>query len=92
MSSTFKRRIASKQVFQQLDGTKPSTTSGVTFTSTGLRDLDQILSGGQPLGTCIWLEEDRWTCSLARCLVQYWCAEVRFVEDWIGTFLRMIIT
>ncbi|GAX20922.1 hypothetical protein FisN_1Lh421 [Fistulifera solaris] len=76
MSSTFKRRITSNnQVFQQLEGTRPTTTPGITFTSTGLRDLDQVLSGGQPLTTCIWLEEDRWTCSLARCLVQYWCAE-----------------
>ncbi|GAX14229.1 hypothetical protein FisN_1Hh421 [Fistulifera solaris] len=76
MSSTFKRRNTSNnQIFQQLEGTRPTTTPGITFTSTGLRDLDQVLSGGQPLTTCIWLEEDRWTCSLARCLVQYWCAE-----------------
>lgn len=59
-----------------LPGTKP-WTSGITLTSTGLRDLDNILSSsGQPLGTCIWLEEDRWTNHLARSLVQYWCAEV----------------
>ena len=58
-------------------GTKP-WTGGITLTSTGLRDLDQLLlmAGGQPLGTCIWLEEDRWTRNLAQCLIKYWCAEV----------------
>jgi hypothetical protein len=37
------------------------------------------LSGGQPLGTCLLLEEDRWTRSLGLTLMKYWCAQVRFV-------------
>ena len=58
-----------------LRGTKP-WTGGITLTSSGLRDLDNILGGGQPLGTCILIEEDRWTESLSSSLVRYWCAEV----------------
>ena len=58
-----------------LRGTKP-WTGGTTLTSSGLRDLDGILGGGQPLGTCLLVEEDRWTQSLALSLVRYWCAEV----------------
>mmetsp|Transcript_23200 Transcript_23200/g.35791 ORF Transcript_23200/g.35791 Transcript_23200/m.35791 type:complete len:499 (+) Transcript_23200:167-1663(+) len=57
-----------------LQGTKP-WTGGVTLTSVGLRDLDSILGGGQPLGTCILLEQDRWTPDLAMGLCRYWCAE-----------------
>lgn len=57
-----------------LRGTKP-WTGGTTLTSSGLRDLDGILGGGQPLGTCLLVEEDRWTNSLASSLVRYWCAE-----------------
>jgi PAXNEB protein len=64
-----------------LKGTK-LWTGGITLTSSGLRDLDNLLgsgtAAGQPLGTCIYLEQDRWTHqSLSRSLVKYWCAEVR---------------
>ena len=51
--------------------------------STGLRELDNQLSattghtGGQPLGTCLYLEEDRLGSDLALCVERYWCAEVR---------------
>jgi hypothetical protein len=60
-----------------LKGTKP-WTGGVTLTSTGLRDLDNLLQGGQAVGTCMWLQEDGpWTTSsLATCIMKYWCAEV----------------
>jgi len=57
-------------------GTKP-WIGGLTLTSTGLRELDAIVGGGQPLGTVILAEEDRWTQDLALCLVRYWSAEVR---------------
>jgi PAXNEB protein len=57
-----------------LRGTKPSE-GGAYLTSTGLRDLDTLLSGGHPLGTVILVEEDRWTNRLAHTLVRYWCAE-----------------
>jgi hypothetical protein len=51
--------------------------------SVGLTDLDTILGGGQPLGTCILLQEDRWTRDLALSLVKYWCAEVcRIFNEW----------
>ena len=73
MASTFRR--ANERSLLNLIGTKP-WAGGITLTSTGLRDLDNILGSGQPLGTCIWLEEDRWTQSLARTLIKYWCAEV----------------
>jgi hypothetical protein len=56
-------------------GTKP-WIGGITLTSTGLRDLDSIVGGGQPLGTAILLEEDRWTQDLALALARYWSAEV----------------
>lgn len=55
-------------------GVKP-WTGGIHLTSVGLNDLDVILGGGQPLGTCILLREDRWTRDLALSLVKYWTAE-----------------
>ena len=58
-----------------LQGVKP-WAGGIHLTSVGLNDLDTILGGGQPLGTCILLREDRWTKDLALSLVKYWCAEV----------------
>jgi PAXNEB protein len=62
--------------FGRMPGTKP-WTGGLTLTSTGLRELDAIISSaGQPLGSCIFIEEDRWTNHLSKALVQYWCAEV----------------
>ena len=57
-------------------GTKP-WMGGLTLTSSGLRELDAILGGGQPLETAILVEEDRWTQDLALALARYWCAEVR---------------
>ncbi|KAL7569115.1 hypothetical protein ACA910_016948 [Epithemia clementina (nom. ined.)] len=72
MSSTFRRPGDKARL--SLPGTK-HWAGGITLTSTGLRDLDNILGSGQPLGTCIWLDEDRWTRSLAMALVKYWCAE-----------------
>ena len=65
-------------VFRNLKGCKP-WTGGYTLTSTGLREWDQMLcngGGGQPLGTCVVIEEDRWTCDLALSLTRYWAAEV----------------
>lgn len=56
-------------------GTKP-WIGGLSLTSSGLRDLDVIIGGGQPLGTAILIEEDRWTQDLAFALVRYWAAEV----------------
>ncbi len=65
-------------VFRTLKGCKP-WTGGYTLTSTGLREWDQMLcngGGGQPLGTCVVIEEDRWTCDLALSMSRYWAAEV----------------
>ena len=59
-----------------LRGVKP-WTGGIHLTSVGLNDLDVILGGGQPLGTCILLQEDRFARDLAVSLMRYWCAEVR---------------
>ena len=56
-------------------GTKPCK-GGLTLTSSGLRELDAIMGGGQPLGTAILIEEDRWTQDLASALARYWSAEV----------------
>lgn len=56
-------------------GTKP-WIGGLSLTSSGLRDLDVILGGGQPMGTAILIEEDRWTQDLASASVRYWSAEV----------------
>ena len=64
-------------VFERV-GTKP-WTGGLTLTSSGLREWDAILGGGQPLGTAILMEEDRWTQDLALALVRYWSAEVRLM-------------
>ena len=93
MASTFRRSSKGSSsskgggtgkhvVFTKMKGTKPST-GGITTTSSGLRDLDQILgSSGQPLGTCLYLEQDRWTQSLAATLVKYWCAQVSVSIFW----------
>lgn len=73
MSASFRRKGRRDDTFG-LKGTK-LWTGGITQTSVGLRDLDTILGGGQPLGTCLLVEEDRWTRDLATCFVKYWCAE-----------------
>ena len=65
---------SSQAVFERI-GTKP-WIGGLTLTSSGLRELDAILGGGQPLGTSIMIEEDRWTQDLALALARYWSAEV----------------
>lgn len=60
-------------------------TGGIHLTSVGLRDLDVIIGGsssggsggigGQPLGTCIWIQEDRWMKDLSLSIAKYWIAE-----------------
>jgi hypothetical protein len=80
MSSSFRRGRARNDNSSNIagrKGTKP-WTGGITLTSVGLRDLDAILGGGQPVGTCLLLEEDRWTRDLALCFIKYWCAEVSY--------------
>jgi GTP-sensing pleiotropic transcriptional regulator CodY len=72
--SLLERPLNSAAVLERV-GTKP-WIGGLTLTSTGLRELDAIVGGGQPLGTVILVEEDRWTQDLALCLVRYWSAEV----------------
>ena len=62
----------------RLRGVKP-WQGGSYLTSFGLNDLDNILGGGQVLGTSIILEEDRFN-DLALTLVKYWCAEVCLFE------------
>ena len=69
---------------QKLKGTKAWTGNSV-LVSTGLRELDNLLSattgkhqGGQPLGSCLYLEQDRLT-ALSDCFIRYWCAEVRIL-------------
>jgi hypothetical protein len=62
-------------LLNSLRGVKP-WTGGIYLTSVGVNDLDNLLGGGQPLGTCILLQEDRWTRDLASSLLKYWCAEV----------------
>ena len=62
-------------------------TGGIHLTSVGLNDLDVILGGGQPLGTCILLREDRWTRDLAWSLVKYWAAEVSTIKTKSFEFL-----
>ena len=75
-SSSSSSSSSSPTVLLGLKGTKP-WTGGITLTSTGLREFDNLLvCGGQPLGTCMLIEEDRWT-SLSSSLVKYWCSEVR---------------
>lgn len=58
----------------RLPGTK-NWTGGLTLLSTGLREIDAILGGGQPLGTAILVEEDRLSFDLGMCLARYWGAE-----------------
>lgn len=67
--------VGSKPSLIGLPGIRP-WTGGIHRTSMGLNDLDTILGGGQPLGTCILLQEDRWARDLAHSLVKYWLAEV----------------
>ncbi len=57
-----------------LRGTKP-WVGGSYLTSCGLRELDGIIGGGQPIGSCLLLEEDRYT-DLCHILARYWAAEV----------------
>lgn len=56
-------------------GTK-AWTGGMTLTSFGHNEMDVILGGGQPLGTCILIKDDRWTQGdLTELLVKYWLSE-----------------
>jgi len=79
-SGTFSSQSATSASTVLLPGCK-AWTSGTVLVSTGLRELDNQLAattgntGGQPLRTCLYLEEDRLGDS-ASCLVRYWCAEV----------------
>lgn len=73
MSTTTTSAVSSSLL--GLRGVKP-WTGGIHLTSVGLNDLDTILGGGQPLGTCILVQEDRISRDLALSLVRYWCAEV----------------
>jgi PAXNEB protein len=75
-SSTSPSYFVTGPSFAALQGVRP-WQGGTYLTSFGLHDLDTILGGGQPLGTAILLEEDRWMYDLARSLTKYWCAEVR---------------
>jgi PAXNEB protein len=75
MSSTFRRKGNRTDPIGILKGTK-LWTGGISISSSGNRELDVILGGGQPLGTSILIEEDRWSQDLSLCLVKNWCAEV----------------
>jgi len=63
-----------KNAVLERKGTRP-WVGGLTLTSSGLREVDVILGGGQPLGTVVLVEEDRWTQDLALALTRCWCAE-----------------
>ena len=56
-----------------LRGTRPWINS-TTLISSGQRDLDSILGGGQVLGTSTLVLEDRWT-DFGSTLGRYWAAE-----------------
>lgn len=82
MGSTFRRRTTSageasnhnNSTVLQYRGTKP-WTGGIQLTSSGLRELDAILGGGQPLASSILLvNEERFT-DLTDCICRYWIAE-----------------
>jgi len=74
-------------VFERI-GTKP-WIGGLTLTSSGLRELDAIFGGGQPLGTLILMEEDRWTQDLTLALVRYWAAEALAQGQTLGLVSTM---
>lgn len=57
----------------QLRGTKPWINSS-TLVSTGQRDLDVILGGGQTLGTSLLVLEDRFS-DYGSTICRYWAAE-----------------
>jgi PAXNEB protein len=60
--------------FSMLQGVRPGTA--MTYkTSTGLGELDNILDGGQLIGTCLMIQEDHFNGDIARSVVKYWCAE-----------------
>jgi len=69
------RPVSSALTTLERKGTRP-WVGGLTLTSSGLRELDAILGGGQPLGTVMLVEEDRWTQDLALALTRCWCAEL----------------
>jgi hypothetical protein len=46
------------------------------ITSVGHTEWNALLGGGHPLGTLIWIEEDRFS-DLALTLARYWVAEVQ---------------
>jgi hypothetical protein len=76
-SSSSSSSLTATPSFATLQGVRPWWQGGTYLTSVGLHELDTILGGGQPLGTALLLEEDRFMYDLARSLTKYWCAEVR---------------
>ena len=85
-SEALKTSLSSSAVLERV-GTKP-WVGGFTLTSSGLREFDAILGGGQPLGTAMLLEEDRWTQDLAMALMRYWAGEVSLllISIWMFHF------
>lgn len=74
MSASFRRRAPVQS--PTMPGTK-AWNSGTTLVSTGLRELDTIVgAAGQPLGTALYVVEDRWTGMAYPTVVSYWCSEV----------------
>jgi len=56
-------------------GCRAATGAGAQYvTSVGLNEWNALLGSGQPLGTLIWLEQDRFT-DLAITLAKYWVSE-----------------
>lgn len=76
MSKSFRRNFQTVR----LSGTKPSKHGG-SIVSTGLRDADELLNGGQPLPSILCLQEDRFH---NQTLLKYWCAEVGFGESFLS--------
>ncbi|GAA96217.1 hypothetical protein E5Q_02881 [Mixia osmundae IAM 14324] len=80
---SFKRRTPSApgQVAQSaLTGTKLSAYNSATLASTGVAALDDILGGGQPLGTVLLLEEDH-ASSYAKLLLKFYLSQGLSCKD-----------
>lgn len=57
-----------------IPGTKPNVQNGQLLLSSGIPSLDELTGGGFPVGSVVFIEEDK-QCTYAKILLKYFVAE-----------------
>eukprot|EP00118_Oscarella_pearsei_P016482 m.157912 g.157912 ORF g.157912 m.157912 type:complete len:362 (+) comp38718_c0_seq1:14-1099(+) len=74
MTTSFRKKVASKSRPTLPPGTKPSVQHGQLLTSTGVPSVDHLLGGGLAVGTALLIEEDTYAL-YADVLLRFYLAE-----------------